>query len=231
MPVYVTDLNRPRSGDGDRLCILGSLPSTTSVGSSLFRPFNHSPVFLVSPCPNCHGWIYWSGLRIFVEITDTGFSSAIHGIGADNNSLTKSSASACSTRLSLNHLAPDTARCVQGGCAIIRSYTPSLPYSISLTSPCICHGWSDGSKSHDVASWPRLRKASLTTPDISHATNTRAISIVPLPVTVRRYHYTIGSSDTQWTCQSSTPCTITTLCAVKIIPTYPLLFQFRLALT
>ena len=50
---------------------------------------------------------------------DTGFSSAILSIGAPIRAFTNSSASCCSLRLSLNHRAPDTAKCVHGGCAII----------------------------------------------------------------------------------------------------------------
>ena len=61
----------------------------------------------------------------FVCMTLIGFSKAIIGIGAFRRNRTKSSASACSFCLSLNHLAPDTARCVHGGCAIIRSHSSS----------------------------------------------------------------------------------------------------------
>ena len=47
----------------------------------------------VASCPNCHGWMIWSGRRMRVEITDTGFSTAMRGTGAASSRRTKSSAS------------------------------------------------------------------------------------------------------------------------------------------
>ena len=53
-----------------------------SVGTSNGSRFNHRHVALVSPCPNCHGWMIWLGLRILLLMIEIGFSSAIIGIGA-----------------------------------------------------------------------------------------------------------------------------------------------------
>ena len=51
---------------------------------------------------------------------DIGFSSAIRSMGALKSIRTKSRAADCSFSFPLNHLAPDTAKCVQGGWATIK---------------------------------------------------------------------------------------------------------------
>ena len=43
--------------NGSTYQTLASLPSTISVGTNLGRPFNQRHVDLVSPCPNCQGWM------------------------------------------------------------------------------------------------------------------------------------------------------------------------------
>ena len=82
---------------------------------------------------------------------------------------TKDRAAACSRRLPANQRAPDTARYVQGGCAIIRSYADRC----ARTSPSMCGpGASDGMRSQDTALCPRARKASRMRPENSHAIRT-----------------------------------------------------------
>jgi hypothetical protein len=103
-----------------------------SVGSSGGRFFSHRHVALTSPCPNCHGWIVCVAGTIWLLMIDTGFSMQMRGMSASMSIRTNASASACSARFSLNQRAPETARCVQGGCAIIRSHDSP---STSRTSP------------------------------------------------------------------------------------------------
>jgi hypothetical protein len=50
-----------------------SRPSTMSVGVSRGKFLSHRQVRLVSPCPNCHGCIVWSGLRICELMMKPGF--------------------------------------------------------------------------------------------------------------------------------------------------------------
>lgn len=108
---------------------------------------------------------------------ETGFSSAIRSTGAARRRRTNSKASSCSFNLSLNHRAPLTARCVQGGCAIIKSQ-PSP--KTSHTSPRRClPGRSEGSRSQLQASCPCAAKASRTIPENSQATSTRTASLFP----------------------------------------------------
>src|SRR6185436_7608040 len=77
IPWYVLLLSFHRCSDGGIMWILGSLPSTIFVGVSFGNPFSQRQVAFVSPCPNCQGWIIWSGLRYLVDISPTGFSIAI----------------------------------------------------------------------------------------------------------------------------------------------------------
>src|SRR3990167_8407348 len=91
------------------------------VGVSGGRFLSQRHVALVSPCPNCHGWMIWSGLLIFELMILIGFSKAIFSIEESIKALTKFNANACAFFLYLNHRAPDTDKCVQGGCAINKS--------------------------------------------------------------------------------------------------------------
>ena len=172
IPEYVRLRFFQRSGLGGSRCTRATLPSTMAVGTSLGRFLSHRQVDLTSPCPNCQGWMIWSGFRIRVEMMPIGFSIAIRFTEARNISLTNTSAASCSPILSLNHLAPLTAKCVHGGKAIIKSQTPANQTS-RITSPWMCGpGFSLGNRSHDTASCPRAMKASRTIPENSHATRT-----------------------------------------------------------
>ena len=121
IPEYVLDLSRDRFGSGGMECILCSLPDTIFVGLSFGRFLSHRHVAFVSPCPNCQGCMIWSGFRYSDDIIPMGFSMAIRGIGALTICIKKSMASFCCVTFCENHLAPDTARCVHGGKAIIMS--------------------------------------------------------------------------------------------------------------
>ena len=115
---------------------LATRPATMFVGSSFGSPLSHRQVALVSPCPNCQGWMIWSGLRMRVEITLTGFSMQILGISACIRAATKASASARSFCLPLNHLAPDTAKCVDiATTAALRRMI--LPGVIAVAAPVL----------------------------------------------------------------------------------------------
>lgn len=112
---------------------------TLSVSVSLGRFFNHRQVFFCSGCPNCQGLIIWFGFRYSVDITHTGFSMAIRGISASANFIKNAAAS--NRKLSgffpsVNHRAPETARCVQGGCAMSKSHLPTSCVMPSIVTTC-----------------------------------------------------------------------------------------------
>jgi hypothetical protein len=124
IPVYVLDLSlllplpiqciRLRSLIGNFIISLYTLFVDMSFG----RFFSHRQVLFVSGCPYSYGFIVWSAFRIWLLITLNGFYKHIFSIGAAINIFTNSSAS--SLRYigffpSVNHLAPDTLRCVHGG--------------------------------------------------------------------------------------------------------------------
>lgn len=81
IPGYVRDLFFHLSGPGGSRCTRGVRPVTIWVGTRHGSPLSHRHVAFVSGCPYCHGWIIWSGFRIRLLMTLTGFSSAILGIG------------------------------------------------------------------------------------------------------------------------------------------------------
>lgn len=165
-------LNFPLSGDGGIFHIRFSRHSTTFVGTSFGSHFNQRHVAFVSPCQNCQGWIIWSGLRQMELIMQTGFSTAIFAISAFAKAM-KNSILRCwlpSARLRSKCRAPDTAKSVHGGCAIIMSHPSSKCFK---TSSWI---WKAGSPSHGMisqlqASCPSLRKASRTVAEYSQATS------------------------------------------------------------
>ncbi len=158
------------SGLGGILCTLATLPWTISVGRSGGSPFSQRQVAFVSPWPNCHGWIIWSGLRHLVDIMPTGFSSATWSLFASAHAMKNSTAARCSACRPANQRAPDAARCVHGGKAITRSH---LCLSRWRTSSLTClPGSSDSSRSADQASAPRRANASRTLPENSHAIRT-----------------------------------------------------------
>lgn len=112
---------------------------TLSVSVSLGRFFNHKQVFFCSGCPNCHGLIIWSGFLYNVDITHTGFSMAIRGISASANFIKNAAASKRKLRgflPSVNHRAPETAKCVQGGCAMSKSHLPTSCVTPSIVTTC-----------------------------------------------------------------------------------------------
>ena len=101
-----------------------------------------------------------------------GFSMAMRWTGAFAKAKKNLMASSCSAVLDLNHLAPETAKCVHGGNAKTKSQFP--PYIACIASPTIWNAGilSEWSKSHDQASCPRARNASRTIPLNSQATKT-----------------------------------------------------------
>lgn len=112
---------------------------TLSVSVSLGRFFNHKQVFFCSGCPNCQGLIIWSGFLYNVDITHTGFSIAIRGISASANFIKNAAASKRKLRgflPSVNHRAPETAKCVQGGCAMSKSHLPMSCVTPSIVTTC-----------------------------------------------------------------------------------------------
>lgn len=112
---------------------------TLSVSVSLGRFFNHKQVFFCSGCPNCQGLIIWSGFLYNVDITHTGFSMAIRRISASANFIKNAAASKRKLRgflPSVNHRAPETAKCVQGGCAMSKSHLPTSCVTPSIVTTC-----------------------------------------------------------------------------------------------
>ena len=112
---------------------------TLLVSVSLGRFFNHKQVFFCSGCPNCQGLIIWSGFLYNVDITHTGFSMAIRRISASANFIKNAAASKRKLRgflPSVNHRAPATAKCVQGGCAMRKSHLPPSCVMPSIVSTC-----------------------------------------------------------------------------------------------
>ena len=108
------------------------------------------------------------------EITLTGFSMAILGIGASISVRTKFKASS----VSFGSRNPRAVQCiplalkyVHGGWKIARSQPCARS---GITSPWIWNSEpsSLGSRSQENASWPRLRNARLTRPEYSHPTKT-----------------------------------------------------------
>ena len=138
IPAYVRARIFARSGLGGILHTRCSLPSTISVGWRGGRPFSHRQVAFVSPWPNCHGCMIWSGFRYCVLIMPTGFSMAILGQSQFANFIKNSIAACCrpSRRFSSKYLAPLTARCVHGGNASTISH---LIFRSSIASTWICH--------------------------------------------------------------------------------------------
>src|SRR3990167_765271 len=111
----------------------------------------------------------WSGFLIFVLIILTGFSRAILGILQVSRYLTNLKAAICSVFFFLNHAAPETAKCVHGGKAIIMSQPSS---KTSNTFFCICHSGFPplgGKISQEYASCPFVRNALHTVWLSSHA--------------------------------------------------------------
>src|SRR5262245_5436312 len=149
----------------------------TAVGCNNGSPFSHRQVVLLSGCPNCHGWIVWSGRRMRVEMQPTGFSSAIRSMGASSKERTNSKARSVSrTRPGRRvfQCRPEEQRYVHGGKAIIRSQPTCR---ISDTSPWMCNpDASEGSRSQLQASCPSAWNASRTHPENSHATRIFIIS-------------------------------------------------------
>lgn len=126
IPGSVRERSFQRSGPGLAWWTRGIRPSTILVGWRWGSPLSHKQVALVSPCPNCQGWMIWSGFLICVLIMPTGFSKAMRGIPTTSSRhLTKRMAVACSKSFPLNQRAPETARCVQGGCEMSKSHGPN----------------------------------------------------------------------------------------------------------
>ena len=82
IPWYVIDRRCPLFGEGGIRCILFSLPETIFVGISFGKFLSHRQVAFVSPCPNCQGWMIWSGFMIIslACLCCMGFSTATMGI-------------------------------------------------------------------------------------------------------------------------------------------------------
>ena len=90
MPGRVRLLSFQRLGPGGSFQILCSLPSTMLVGFNSGRFLSQRHVALVSPCPNCQGWMIWSGPRPTISrayLCMIGFSPAMCGIGSSIKSL------------------------------------------------------------------------------------------------------------------------------------------------
>jgi len=87
-----------------------SRPSTMFVGCNTGRHFNQRAVALVSPCPNCHGWITWSGFLQIDDMMQIGFSIAMRGMSAFASIMKNAMALCClpSLRLASKCLAPLT---------------------------------------------------------------------------------------------------------------------------
>ena len=103
-----------------------SVGSTIFVGFSGGKPFSHRQVVLRCGSPNSYGCMICVGFFHADDIMPTGFSTAMRGQLARAISMKRTMLRCCRPSFCFcsKCRAPETARSVQGGCAMMRSHAP-----------------------------------------------------------------------------------------------------------